>query len=89
MSTILNRIAESNKDLENGIIKDQAWKVVIIEEDKINNASAIPGGTIMVYTGLLKQTPDDNTLACVIGHEMSDVSANENTKVLAHFSYLT
>ena len=75
VTTIVTKIAESNKDLENGIVKEQNWRVVIIENDKIINAATTPGGTIYVFTGLLKNTPDDHTLACVIGHEMSHVSA--------------
>ena len=47
------------------------WEVNVITSDKIN-AFCMPGGKIMVYTGLARQLNlSDDELAVVIGHEMS------------------
>lgn len=47
------------------------WEVNIIDSDKIN-AFCMPGGKIMVYSGLAKRlNASDDELAVVIGHEMA------------------
>ena len=47
------------------------WEVNVITSDQIN-AFCMPGGKIMVYTGLVKKLGlSDEELAVVIGHEMS------------------
>ena len=47
------------------------WEVNVISSDQIN-AFCMPGGKIMVYTGLANQLRlTDDELAVVIGHEMS------------------
>jgi predicted Zn-dependent protease len=47
------------------------WEVNVVSSDQIN-AFCMPGGRIMVYTGLAKQLAlSDAELAVVLGHEMS------------------
>ena len=47
------------------------WEVNVITSDQVN-AFCMPGGKIMVYTGLAKKLNlSDEELAVVIGHEMS------------------
>ena len=47
------------------------WEVNVITSDQVN-AFCMPGGKIMVYTGLAKKLNlSDDELAVVIGHEMS------------------
>lgn len=48
-----------------------AWEVNVISANQVN-AFCMPGGKIMVYTGLVRQLNlSDDELAVVIGHEMS------------------
>lgn len=47
------------------------WEVNVISSEQVN-AFCMPGGKIMVYTGLAKQLKlSDDELAVVLGHEMS------------------
>ena len=46
------------------------WEVNLVD-DKTVNAWCMPGGKIVVYTGLLSVTQNDAALAAVMGHEVS------------------
>jgi len=47
----------------------------VIDDPKTVNAFAIPGGSIYVYTGLLKSARDEAEVAGVIGHEIAHVTS--------------
>ena len=47
----------------------------VIDDAQTVNAFAIPGGTIYVYTGLLKSARDEAEVAGVIGHEIAHVTS--------------
>jgi predicted Zn-dependent protease len=50
---------------------DWTWQVTVID-DKTVNASCMPGGKIVVYTGLIDSLKlSDDELAVVLGHEIS------------------
>jgi predicted Zn-dependent protease len=46
------------------------WEINLIENSEVN-AWAMPGGKIMVYTGLLRVAQNEAALAAVMGHEVS------------------
>lgn len=45
----------------------------IIRKD-VENAFAVPGGYVYVYTGIIKKMQDESELAGVLGHEMAHVT---------------
>ena len=47
------------------------WEFAVIEDDKMVNAFALPGGKVAIFTGILKHTKDDAGLATVMGHEIA------------------
>ncbi len=52
---------------------DVSFRIRVIDSPEIN-AFSIPGGYVYVYRGLLdKIGPDDDALACIIGHESAHV----------------
>ena len=51
-------------------LKGYSWEVNLVE-DKTVNAWCMPGGKIVVYTGLLSITQNEAALAVVMGHEVS------------------
>ena len=64
---------------ENGMDKDLAnykWEFNLIQDDKTVNAFCMPGGKIVVYTGILPVVQDDNGLATVMSHEVAHALAN-------------
>lgn len=58
-----------------GLRGKEKWEFKVIDNDKVINAFALPGGKICVYTGLLKMIENDDELAVVIGHEIAHIVA--------------
>jgi predicted Zn-dependent protease len=50
------------------------WKVTLLRKDEAN-AYCLPGGKIVVYTGILPLTRTDAGLATVLGHEVAHATA--------------
>jgi len=58
-----------------GLRRKEKWDFRVIDNDKVINAFALPGGKVCVYTGLLKIIENDDELAVVIGHEIGHIVA--------------
>jgi predicted Zn-dependent protease len=56
-------------------LKDYKWEYHLVENKEIN-AWCMPGGKIVVYSGILPITQDEEGLATVMGHEVSHALAN-------------
>ncbi|RXR28333.1 M48 family peptidase [Flavobacterium piscinae] len=56
-------------------LKDYQWEYKLVE-DKAVNAWCMPGGKIVVYTGILPVTKDEAGLATVMGHEVAHALLN-------------
>jgi len=55
------------------------WDFNLIESDQVN-AWAMPGGKVVVYTGILPITQDDTGLAVVLGHEIAHAIAEHGNE---------
>jgi predicted Zn-dependent protease len=55
-------------------LRGYKWEFNLIE-DSLANAWCMPGGKVVVYTGILPLTRDDNGLAVVMGHEIAHAIA--------------
>ncbi len=47
------------------------WEFAVIQEDRMINAFALPGGKVAVFTGILRVTQNEAGLATVMGHEVA------------------
>ncbi|WP_162127557.1 M48 family metallopeptidase [Flavobacterium phycosphaerae] len=56
-------------------LKDYKWEYHLVENKEVN-AWCMPGGKIVVYSGILPITQDEAGLATVMGHEVSHALAN-------------
>jgi len=62
-----------------GYLKDYKWEYNLVQDDQVN-AWCMPGGKIVVYTGLLPIAQGDTGLAVVMGHEVAHALANHGAQ---------
>ena len=55
------------------------WQVSVIKSDEVN-AFCLPGGEIVVYTGILPLTQGEAGLATVLGHEMAHATSHHGAQ---------
>lgn len=58
-----------------GYLADYRWEYNLVQSPEVN-AWCMPGGKIVVYTGILPVTQDEAGLAAVMGHEVAHALAN-------------
>src|SRR6266581_3818345 len=58
---------------------DFDWQVSLIRSSQIN-AFCLPGGKIVVYTGILPITQNEPALATVLGHEMAHATSRHGSQ---------
>jgi predicted Zn-dependent protease len=56
-------------------LKDYKWEYKLVQDEAVN-AWCMPGGKIVVYTGILPITKDEAGLATVMGHEVAHALLN-------------
>jgi predicted Zn-dependent protease len=60
-------------------LKNYKWEFNVVDENTVN-AWCMPGGKVVVYTGLLPVTKDEQSLAVVMGHEISHAIARHGNQ---------
>jgi len=68
----------AEKDLS-GQLKDYKWEFNLVESEEVN-AWCMPGGKVVVYTGILPVTQSEVGLAVVLGHEISHAVAQHGSE---------
>jgi predicted Zn-dependent protease len=58
---------------------DYKWEFNLVE-DQTPNAFCLPGGKVVVYTGILPFTKDETGLAVVVGHEVAHALARHGAE---------
>lgn len=71
VTRIVRRLASAT--MEHSQVQYQ-WRVSVIRSNEVN-AFCLPGGEIVVYTGILPITQNDAGLATVLGHEMGHATS--------------
>jgi predicted Zn-dependent protease len=61
------------------LVKDYSWEFNLVEEN-VPNAWCMPGGKVVVYTGILPFTKNDTGLAVVMGHEIAHAVARHGNE---------
>lgn len=80
----LQRAADDNSFLGMAKMPQQPmeWRVEVVQSEQ-QNAFCLPGGKIVVYTGILPIAQTDAGLATVLGHEISHALAHHGAERMA------
>jgi predicted Zn-dependent protease len=70
----VQRVAKRIESVAGGDKPNFVWRVSLIKKNEAN-AYCLPGGKIVVYTGILPLTKNDAGLATVLGHEVAHATA--------------
>ena len=65
--------------------RDFNWQVTLVRSEQAN-AFCLPGGKIVVFTGILPHTKTEDGLAAVMGHEMAHAIARHGSQRLLRTS---
>ncbi|MFM7218335.1 MAG: M48 family metallopeptidase [Bacteroidota bacterium] len=60
-------------------VEDYSWEFNLVADSAIN-AWCMPGGKVVVYTGILPVTQDEQSLAIVMGHEIAHAVARHGNE---------
>ena len=69
-------------------IEGYKWEFNLVEDKQIN-AWCMPGGKVVVYTGLLPVTQDETSLAFVMGHEIAHAVARHGNERMSQMLLAT
>ena len=76
---IVKRVASRLATATGKAGQDFDWRVSLIRDDKVN-AFCLPGGKIVVYTGILPVARNEASLATVLGHEMAHATSRHGAQ---------
>jgi predicted Zn-dependent protease len=76
---LVKRVAARLSAVAGPAAKDFDWRVALVESSQIN-AFCLPGGKIVVYTGILPVTRSEAGLATVLGHEMAHATLRHGSE---------
>ena len=62
---------------------DFKWEFNLVEDDQVN-AFCLPGGKVIVYSGILKVAENDDQLATVMSHEVSHALARHGAERMSY-----
>jgi metalloendopeptidase OMA1, mitochondrial len=72
---VVTRLAAATGDAG----KDFEWRASLVQSDQVN-AFCLPGGKIVVYTGILRAANTEAALATVLGHEMAHATSRHGAQ---------
>ncbi|KAL0304159.1 UNVERIFIED_CONTAM: Mitochondrial metalloendopeptidase OMA1 [Sesamum radiatum] len=79
---------EMGRESQTGHLEGLKWEVIVVNEPVIN-AFCLPGGKIVVFTGLLDHFKADAEIATIIGHEVGHAVARHSAEQISKNLWLT
>lgn len=76
---IVKRVASRLATATGNAGADFQWQVALIQNSQVN-AFCLPGGKIVVYTGILPVAASEAALATVLGHEMAHATSRHGSQ---------
>src|SRR4051812_8266021 len=75
VSTVASKLASATGEIG----RKFQWQVSLVDENKVN-AFCLPGGKIVVYTGIIPIAQTSSGLATVMGHEMAHATSRHGAQ---------
>ncbi|MCL7045969.1 hypothetical protein MKW94_007588 [Papaver nudicaule] len=60
------------------------WEIMVVNEPELVNAFCLPGGKIVVFTGLIDFFKKDAEIATIIAHEVGHIVARHGAENISH-----
>ncbi len=79
IKTAVEKFMSANKKYKKRI-EGYNWQFNLVNDDKTVNAWCMPGGKVVVYSGLLPVTQNETALAVVMGHEIAHAIARHGNE---------
>ena len=76
---MVDRVAKKIIQAASSDGKDFEWKVSLVVSNEVN-AFCLPGGKIVIYTGILPIAKNDAGLAAVMGHEVAHATSRHGAQ---------
>ncbi|GAA3925088.1 M48 family metalloprotease [Chitinophaga oryziterrae] len=75
-AAVTRYMAQNNLSAE---VANYKWEFNLVDNKEVN-AWCMPGGKVVVYTGLLPVTQNETALSCVMGHEIAHAIARHGNE---------
>ena len=75
-----NRVNQVGMRIAAATGQDLPWDFGVVDAPDVVNAFCLPGGKVIVYTGLLSLVDNDDQLAVVIGHELAHATCRHGAE---------
>ena len=76
---MVKRVTDRLATATGGAGKNFDWAVSLIQDPKVN-AFCLPGGKVVVYTGIIPVAQNEAALATVLGHEMAHATSRHGAQ---------
>ncbi len=73
LNTLVDRVSQSCA------FDDISWRLIVVNDDACD-LIAVPGGTLLVYRGLLERINDETQLAALLSHAMAHLKAGHEVQ---------
>lgn len=83
------RLARQLKRRDPELLRGFKWRFTVLNEGDVPNAACVPGGRVVVFSGLLKLiADDDDMLAAVLAHEIAHAVQRHSAERLSSLRVL-
>jgi len=65
------------------------WEFNVVDDPNTANALVLPGGKVIVFTGILPIMHDEDGMATILGHEIGHILARHTAERITYFSILS
>lgn len=69
-----------NQHYPNEAVHKYNWELILIKDDKMQNAFCMPGGKVAFFTGILPYTKNESGAAVVMAHEIAHALAKHSAE---------